>query len=47
MKVLRIIEIETSEMEKRLNKAVSGLREKGVEVITEVRQSYHKKTGIM
>lgn len=44
LKVLRIIEIDTSEMEKRLNEAVSGLREKGVEVITEVRQSY-QKTG--
>lgn len=40
LKVLKISDIQTLEMEKQLNEAVSDLREKGVEVITEVRQSY-------
>ena len=40
LKTLTVVEIETCEMEKRLNEAVSGLRERGVEVITAARQSY-------
>ena len=40
LKTLVVVEIETFEMEKRLNEAVSGLRERGVEVITTLRKSY-------
>lgn len=40
LKVLKISDIQTLEMERQLNEAVSDLREKGTEVITEVRQSY-------
>lgn len=40
LKTLTIVEIETREMEKRLNEAVSGLRERGVEVITAARRLY-------
>lgn len=46
LKVLKIRDIKTAEMKRRIDEAVSELRGKGAEVITEVRQSYQlEKSG--